>query len=417
MKIPFPGPKKESSKISTGRAAGAVVVFFVCILASSSLLLSEFPWNGNPIAWLTAKEIAAQADKSRSRFAMDDAQSKYKSAIQTYPGDWRFYQGLALSELETDPASAEKTLKRAIELKPGNATLWINLADCLSRDQKGLGEAEKAARKAKELDSRSSTAAAQLALIQQLEKQDEDAEKSFNAASSMDKDSADYWFIAAKYHMLKDDLQRAEADLRQATAIDKSNAEYWEALGMLVLRKNDLEEAELFLRRACRLNSNNAIYWKNLGDVCRSARKMDRAEEAYRHATQTDSKNADYWLLLGLSILVQERFDDAEKPLRHALELDKIDPAKWNAYVNVLEKQKKYSEAASQLKDFLNLPGKQNMVQPRVYLARLLAADGQYSEASETLNKAKTMSKDPQEKTEIDKMLATLTKKTAKTLH
>jgi tetratricopeptide (TPR) repeat protein len=159
------------------------------------------------------------------------------------------------------------------------------------------------------------------------------------------------------------------------------------------------------------LDSNNDVYWGRLGEVCRKLNRLDKAEEAYKHAVQANNQNSEYWLLWGLTMLVQERYEDAEKPLRHALEMDKTDSAKWNAYINSLQKQKKYKEAANQLEEFLAQPGNEKMVKTWAFLGGVLIEDGQYNKAKITLEKSKSLSKDPQEIAGIDKMLAELKKR------
>lgn len=385
-----------------------------CITVSAVALLAEFPWNGNPLDWLRAREFSEQGNKALQKFSLKEAQDRFKTAISIYPGDWRFHQGLGLASKEGDPKAAIASFQEAVRLNNKDTELYLNLADAYL-DRNELKEAEATANKAKLAAPLNAAASAQMALVLQLEKKDEEAKQVFDSTSTMEKDSAKYWFIAAKYQMLKEDWQRAEASLRQASAIEKTNAEYWEELGLFMLRKNDLQNAEIFLRRACRLHSNQPVYWKRLGDVCRSQNRLDKAEEAYKHAVQADNKNAEYWLLWGITILVQGRYEDAEKPLRHALEMDKTDPAKWNAYINSLEKQKKYKEAAQQLELFLAIGDNAKMVKTWAYLGGVLIEDGQYDKAKNALEKSKSLSKDPQEITSINKMLEELEKrKTAK---
>lgn len=387
-----------------------VGVVLVAVSISALALLSEFPWNGNPIDWLRAKEYAEQGQKALKKFSLKEARDRFTTAISIYPGDWRFHQGLGLSAKSVDKAGAVASFQNAIKLNQKQTDLYLDLADVLISKNE-LAEAEKSAQRAKTQEPLNAAANAELALILQLEKKEEEAQKIFDSTSSMDKDSARYWFLAAQYQMARSDWQRAEASLRQASSIDKTNAEYWEALGLLMIRKNDLQNAELFLRRACRLHSNEAIYWSRLGEVCRRLNRIDKAEEAYKHAVQSDEKNSEYWLLWGLTMLVQERYEDAEKPLRHALELDRTDSAKWNAYINSLQKQKKFGEAAKKLEEFLALPGNEKMVKTWAFLGGVLIEDGQYEKAKSALEKSKALSKDQKEIAGINKMMEELKKR------
>lgn len=414
MKLPFQKEEKDKRpKRRSPTAALAVVgVVLLAVSISAVSLLSEFPWNGNPVDWLRAKEYSDQGQKALKKFSLKEAQDRFTTAISIYPGDWRFHQGLGLAAKGSDKAAAVASFQNALKLNQKEPELYLDLADVLIAKNE-LAEAEKAAQKAKAQEPLNAAASAELALILQIEKRVEDAQKIFESTSSMDKDSARYWFLAAKYQMARNDWQRAEASLRQASAIEKTNAEYWEELGLLMVRKNDLQNAEIFLRRACRLHSNEAVYWSRLGEVCRRLNRIDKAEEAYKHAVQADEKNSEYWLMWGLTMLVQERYEDSEKPLRHALELDKSDSAKWNAYINSLQKQKKYGEAAKKLEEFLAVPGNEKMVKTWAFLGGVLIEDGQYDKAKTALEKSKELSKDPKEIAGINKMMDELKKRQA----
>ena len=413
LKLPFKKEEKERNKRSSPTSALAISGFFlVCIGASAFALLSEFPFNGNPIDWLKARDYADQGNKALKKFALKEAQDRFKTAIGLYPGDWRFHKGLGLAYRENDEQAAITSFQNALNLHK-DAGLYLDLADSFIA-KKELKKAEAAASDAKTKEPLNAAASAEMALVLQLQKKDEAAQKVFESSSTMEKDDARFWYVAARYEILKQDWQRAEASLKQATTIDKANPEYWEALGILTAKKPDLPNAEIYLRRAARLHSNNGVYWSRLGEVCRNLNRLDKAEEAYKHAVNADNSNSEYWLLWGLCMLVQERYEDAEKPLRHALELDQKDPAKWNAYINSLQKQKKYKEAAKQLEAFLAVPGNDKMVKTWAFLGGVLIEDGQYQKAKTALEKSKSLSKDPQEVAGINKMMDELSKRQKK---
>lgn len=412
MKLPFKKEDKTRTKNSSPTAALAVTgVLLLCVSVSAFALLSEFPWNGNPINWLKAREFSDQGNRALQKFSFSEAQDRFKTAISIYPGDWRFYRGLALAQQLSDKKAAITSFQDALKLHK-DVELYLELADTFIAN-KELKQAEGSAASAKSLEPLNSAASAELAIVLELEKKSEEAQKVFDSTGPMDKDSARFWFLSAKYHLLKGDLQRAEASLRQASSLEKTVPEYWEELGLLMLKKNDFQNAEIFLRRAARLNSSNAAYWSTLGDVCRRLNRIDKAEEAYKLAVQFDEKNSEYWLLWGLCMLVQERYEDAEKPLRHALEMDKTDSAKWNAYINCLQKQKKYKQAAQKLEEYLETSDNRKMVKTWAFLGGVLIEDGQYDKAKATLEKSKALSNDPKEKAGIERMLNELKKRQA----
>lgn len=377
------------------------ILFFVLIASSSFFLLAEFPWNGNLVDWLKARESYEQANALQGRYMLQDAEKHYNIAIKAYPGDWRFYLSLGDTLLSMHRYSeAEAAYKEVIKFQPKNFDAWLNLADCLSYKPDRLIEAEKAARTAVSLDPANPVALAQLAFILQEAGKVDEAEKTLKGASSLEKDSARFWYLSGKYHWVLDDLQRSETEFRQAAELDKTNAEYWQTIGLLLFDKNDLEGAEHYLRRACLLNPYEASYWAKLGEVWRLLKDPEKSEDCYLKACQLEPKNSEYWLNLGLTRYFQRKYARSEEPFKKAIEANPEDIRAFRPYINALERQRKYKEIEEVLGKFLSDPVTQDS-QRWAYLAAICIKATDFDRAELAISKAEALAQSKEERDNV----------------
>ncbi len=386
--------------------------FLVVLSVSTAMQLSEYPWKGNIITWMKAREVYDSANQLRLKHAFSDAEPIYQSAIRIFPDDWRMYNALGLTQLDMNHKDdAEKSFKKAVELNKNKAEVWLNLAYCQSLQEGKLEEADKAVMKALELEPANAEAVVQLALIQQYSGKTEEAEKTFEKVAGLDKDSARFWFLSGKYHVAVEDLQRAEAEFKQAADLDKSNPEYWETLGILLVNQNKhLEIAETCLNYAALLSPGNFTCWKNVADLSRLLGHPDKAEKGYRHALQIDPNNADCLMYLGLSMINQNRAKEAEKPIRKAYSLDAKDQMKWRAVILVLEKEEKYDAAIEELQKFLKVPENSKSWISWKYLGTLYMEKKDYAKAQEALDHALSLAASDVQIAETKSVIAQVSK-------
>lgn len=371
-------------------------------MVSTVMLLSEFPWNGNIISWLEARDYYDQGNRLSLQHSYAQAETRYKKAVAVYPKDWRFHLvlGKALVGLRKLNA-AEQELRVVVQLNPKSFEGWIELADCLANQGRDLKSAEEAARKAIALSPTNSVASAELAFILGKMGKKDEADKVLEAAASFEKDSGRFWFLSARYHWGAGDVQRAEAEFRQSSLLDLTNPECWEAEGVLLLTVKKLDESVECLKRAAKLNSHDALYQTNLGDALRLHGDIDGALVAYSRAVALEPKNPGYILNLGLIQLYAQKFAEAEETLHKAIEANPEDNRAWKAYINALDQQKKYEMAEAHLQQLLKLPKYEKTVGTWVYLGNIMYKRGNVKGAEDALNQALSLSQRDEEKQEI----------------
>lgn len=364
---------------------------------SSSMLLSEYPWNGNMITWFKAREAYDAGIGFSQRYLLSDAEARFKTAIAVYPKDWRFYQALGSVEMKQHKyTEAEAAFRKVTEIQKDNFDAWLAMSDCLSHDKGRLDEAEKAAKTALSINPLSSVACAQLALILQLENKTEEAKKTYNGSGRLEKDDARYWFLSGRYHQLLGDEQRMEMEYRQAADLDKSNPDYWITIGMFLFNRDDLDGAEHYLKRASYLNPYNPSLWATLGEVWRRQNAFEKAEEGFSKAVDLDGKNVDYLLNLGLTRMFQKKYEQAEEPFKRVIAINPNDSRAVRVYVKVLELQKKYADESKFLLSVLQDPNNQNC-SSWAYCAAISIKAKNFEQASDCLQKAHELTRTQQE--------------------
>ena len=388
----FKKKEKTVDKATSKRAVVLALAFFVLISGSSWVLLSEFPWNGNLISWLRAREHYDRGYALAQRYYLGDAEKQFESAIKTFPGDWRFYQALASAQTKKHEWSqAEASLRKAIEMKPQNVDLKISLANCVSmQGEQRFAEAEQIIRQAVVADPVNAVALVQLALILEKQGKSEDAQKTYKGTERLEKESARFWYLSGQYHLLTKEMQRCETEFRQAAELDKTNPEYWETIGRMLYEKNDLEGAQHYFRRAALLNPNNAEYFAIVGEVSRRLEQFIPAEEAFSRAIEIEPKNVELLLNLGLTRFFQKDYERAETPLRKAVEFAPDDARPLRIYLKCLELQRKFDLAEKQLLKVLSKKENQNSAS-FAYCAAICIKAKDFDTAQKCLEQAQQM--------------------------
>ena len=411
----FQLPKLDLPKSSSPKAVVIFLfIFFGCIFCSTIVLLSEFPWNGNIIAWFEARDYYDQGNRLNSHHSYAEAEVRYRKAVNIYPKDWRFHLvlGKALIGLRKYK-EAEEEFREVVELNPELFDGWLELADCLASQGRDLKGAAEAAHKAIALAPTNAVARAELVYILGRQGKKDEADKELEAAASFEKENGRFWFLSGKYHWGAGDKQRADAEFRQASLLDVTNPEYWEAAGVLLLTEHKSADAVECLARAAKLNPRNALYQNNLGDGQRMNGDMPAAVSAYAKAASLDPKNTEYLLNLGLTQLVTQNYEKAEMNLQKVIEANPGDNRAWKGYINALDLQKKYDKAENFLQKLLSTPEYEKSVATWVYMGNIRFNNGDIKGAEEALSHALSISSDEDEKKQVIQILTRLKEKGA----
>jgi Tfp pilus assembly protein PilF len=106
-----------------------------------------FPGKGKEADWKKAIKLYQEGVSLGSSGSLSDAITDIKSAIEIYPFEPVFYNGLAVEYYQRHQAGdfplAEKALRKALTMKPKSAMLWDNLGKGLF-EQKQYAKAKEA---------------------------------------------------------------------------------------------------------------------------------------------------------------------------------------------------------------------------------------------------------------------------------
>ncbi|MCP5550070.1 MAG: tetratricopeptide repeat protein [Akkermansiaceae bacterium] len=238
------------------------------------------------------------------------------------------------------------------------ANLWLKIGHALSSTHKQYGLAERAIRKAIEIDSESMSAWHILGnLLHDHLGRYEEAKVAYLEAAEFDPDFPYIWRDLGD--LLQDHLgqfEKAETAYRRSIKIDSRFSSAWFGLGNLL--KDHLgryDEAEDAYRNEIEIERENAFSWNNLGNLLSSdLERYEEAEEAYRRAIKIHPQDSCPLYNLGnLLHIFFERNCEAEAIYRKAIklypadaypragladllaELDRLDEAKREAAVGV----------------------------------------------------------------------------------
>lgn len=318
----------RNAKVFTCLVLGAVII-------SCFNVLSDFPWNGNPVDWLKAKDFYDQGKKLRANYRLADSENKLKTALKHYDKDWRIYHALGQTLIQEGKfQDAANEFQQAAKLQ-NSAEVQLDLAEALIRQEK-FAEAEKAAKQVALLDPAESTAQSMLAYIYQMQGKETDATNAFKLSNNMGKESGRFWYFAALYHSQLNDIARAEIDFKQAAELARTNAEYWEALGAFYFAREQIELAEPLLKRAARINPREPSYWERLCILYLACNDFEQAERCYSKAVDLVPGDLRYNFGLAYSMFMQKKYEQVEKILQKVLKLDKTNKAAWQLHLACL---------------------------------------------------------------------------------
>src|SRR5205085_1430367 len=110
-------PQVKLPKAPPKARALAIVVMTVLVLGSIFSVWSDFPFNGNPVTWLRAKEMYLDGMEMRKRFMLPGALQKFEKAVEKYPQDPHFQFSLAEAlERQERYKEAEDHFQQAVKV-------------------------------------------------------------------------------------------------------------------------------------------------------------------------------------------------------------------------------------------------------------------------------------------------------------
>lgn len=196
---------------------------------------------------------------------------------------------------------AEAAYRRAIELEPNCAQLWLKLGKVLLQRSARPVEAEAAFRTAIELDPRYARPWNGLGVVMAYLHRQVEAEAAYRRAIELDpKDSRPRSNLGTLFHA-QGRLAEAEVTHRQAIEIAPLHGVVWIRLGNVLRDLGRHGDAEAAFRKAIELDPKNSLAWSNLGDMLEMS-QPDEAEVSYRQAISLNATSANPYS--GLALLV-----------------------------------------------------------------------------------------------------------------
>ena len=339
------------------------------------------------------QELLEQGEALEERGKLKEAESVYRRAIDIGPqhaGLW-VRLGIVLEALHRY-AEAEEAYRKITALMPERNFGWALLGCLYQENLRCYEKAEEAYRKAIAVEEGEVFIWVQLGrlLYENFDRYDE-AEKALRKAIQIDGEYAPAWaYLGSLLHEKLDRYDEAEKAYQKAIELDREEASTWVKLGSLLHKKLErYEEAEKALREATRLQPKWPVGWIELGALHESLKRYSEAEKAYRKALELGPDMATGWTYFG-SFLERnfQRYEEAEKAFRRAIQIDKEYAPPWAQLGQLLhEKLERYEEAEKAYRKAIEL--QPDMVSGWVKLGGLLHQElERYEEAEKAYRKA-----------------------------
>ena len=265
---------------------------------------------------------------------------------------------------------AEKNLRKALELTPGNPKALRRLADCL--------EAQKMPEKAAET-------LRELAWRRVSEGDLGDALEAAEDAMELDPSPMSEAVVGSVLRLSGRDEEGAEC-LRNALEDEPGNAWFHLELGEALRDLGRPEEALVELNRANAIQPNDAFTLARLGDTLRQLERFEEALEALDKALEIKPHNAFTLVSKGKVLGILEQFDEALSLLDQGLEAQPGDPRILASKGEILWIMDREDEALEVLKRGLAMDP--DCVAAMATMAEILFYRGEVEEALKLLERA-----------------------------
>jgi tetratricopeptide (TPR) repeat protein len=364
-----------------------LVIMGLLLLAFVFSTWSDFPFNGNPMQWISAKETYMDANEQRHRYLLNGAVKNFQKAVKTYPKDANFQYGLAeaLEQLERHD-EAEEHFQEAVRLNPKFTEAWLHLGN-VQYQQKKTAEAESSTKQALTVSPDDAEALCQMATLLNAAGKSDEAAKLFDRAKRGEHTSARYWFLAARYEQLLGHDEQALADYKKAATMDRGAPEYAESYGMMLVQAKKPKEAVYWLQQAVKLNDESADGWELLGLGMYLAGDLDHAEGALLAAANRAPDNVLYKKRYAVLLHERQHYKLAEEAFRKMIDKGTEDLSVWNLYMDCLQHDT-FGQARTKFEQIFSAGNNRTKALALTYIADLQRIQGGGNESYTTYEKA-----------------------------
>jgi tetratricopeptide (TPR) repeat protein len=192
-----------------------------------------------------------------------EAAKSFQAALKNQPDYAPAHLGLAHALVEENPPAAERAARRALELNPSNAAAHLFLAELAVMEDK-KDEARAAIAKAQEVNPHSLEAHALTAAVNFVEGKDAEYKAAINAALKINALYGEAFRVVGEVTARYYRFEEAAEQTRRAIAIDRENARAQADLGAHLMRTGDERNARRALETAFRVDPFDAITYNLL---------------------------------------------------------------------------------------------------------------------------------------------------------
>ena len=242
------------------------------LLETAQEIVRREPWNSRGWAFQGAALHALK------RYA--EAAQAYRASLRLNPNDQAVTSGLAaVLALSGAEADARQVLTGASHSQPYDAHSWITIGLGEEKKSKPV-EAERAYRRALELDARSELAWHRLGVVLAMTGRRQDAEKAFRKALELKPDLAEAMADLADVLQLRDEKVERKQLLEKAYVVSPSSPRVAYSLAALRREMHDYPGMIEPLQTVARANPKSAQVWSWLGDaMVHSGRGIQGAQD------------------------------------------------------------------------------------------------------------------------------------------
>lgn len=366
----------------------------VLVVIATALQWHEYPWNGNPFAWVDANQRYDLAKAAAGKRDVALATSKLREAIRIYPGDKRFHAELA-RQLTHENALSEAidAWQRCLAVDPNQPAAWVSLAQ-LYAITADMPKANEAVAKALKIDAGSAEAHAMKALLLLSENKTAEAQKEFDKTARAERDTGRFWNLAGTYYARLGKAQEAESALRQAAEMDPTNAMFQSSLGSYLLEQKKFPEAETHLYRASRLDPEGSEYFARLAEARFHQGKLKTAIEALAVSSSLQPANWKRLEELGRLQMRDKDYSGAVESFKRGVEIVPARAKMWDELINALSLAGRDADAKVAVVRFINLsPENASNAIAWKYLGLLLEKEGNIDDAKGAFQRAIALSR------------------------
>ena len=318
------------------------------------------------MAKLSVAKSLTEAKKLTKSGKVEDAKRVYENILETFPGNKRAKEGLALLG-KTNPVSESQPTQSEIEilialynqglfsevisksnsllkLHPGSVTLWnIIGASCL-----GIGHADQAEasfRRILDLDPGSSDGWYNLGVSLEKQNKPHEAIRAYKEAIRLDSSYVNaYNNLGLNYKNLGNFKEALEA-YDKALEINPKYAEVHYNKGLVFQLDGQLQEALLANLEALSHKPDYLDAYLNIGSIYRTLEEYDKAVSFYKTAISLQPGFTEAYNNLGNTLGDMGKYKDAETILSAGIKIDPNNADIHNNLANILKSQGKLSAA------------------------------------------------------------------------